>query len=163
MMQHKVLIPVLFVSVVGWTAKALAHGASIQHRQMQAVQIEAAYAGGQPMAEAQVTVYRPDDPTTVWKTGMTDESGQFAFVPDQPGQWEVQVRQAGHGDIATIAVSENAVDAAPSKATSSQLNSMGWFSGSGEYSPLEKALYGAAGAWGFFGTALFFARQRKLS
>ncbi len=43
---------------------------------------------------------------TPWLTGICDQQGRFSFTPDPdlPGTWDVQVRQAGHGDIIHIPV-----------------------------------------------------------
>lgn len=140
------LFLLLFIPLVGWSTKASAHGATVDYQTVQAISINAVYDGGQPMADAQVTVYAPNDPSTPWSTGTTDEQGRFTFTPDadQPGNWEVKVRQAGHGDIVTIPVGETVAEA-----------------GSDSYTPVQKALLGAAGAWGFLGTALFFARKKS--
>lgn len=151
-MKYKFLFPLLFVSVFGWSSKASAHGTNIQHRQVQAVQIDASYASGQPMANAQVTVYAPDNPSEAWKTGTTDTEGLYTFVPNRSGEWEVKVRQAGHGEIVTIPVQKD---------TNNQEATSDWLSPESENPTVQKVLYGAAGAWGFFGTALFFVRRRK--
>lgn len=155
-MKSKFFFPLLFLAVTSSSEAVFAHGANVEYRRVQAVQIDAAYAGGQPMKKAQVTVYAPDNPTTPWATGTTDEQGNFTFVPDatQPGNWEIKVRQAGHGDIVTIPVESNAANESTTQTA--------WLSGSeGEYtSSTQKILLGAAGVWGFFGTALFFARRR---
>ena len=139
----------LCIPLVGWSVKASAHGARIEYQAVQAVNINAAYDGGQPMANAQVTVYAPNDPSTPWSTGTTDEQGRFTFTPDadQPGNWEVKVRQAGHGDIVSVPVGETAAEAEGQAVSDS-------------YTPAQKVLLGAAGAWGFLGTALFFARKK---
>ena len=110
------------------------------------------------MDNAQVTVYAPDEPSTPWTKGTTDEEGRFSFVPDpsQPGNWEVRVRQAGHGDIISIPV-ESAANADQSTQSSNEAVISGDESGQ---TPMQKALLGAAGAWGFVGTALFFARRK---
>lgn len=161
--KFKFFLPLLFLSVIGWSAKASAHGTNIQHQKVQAVQIDATYAGGQPMGNAQVTVYAPDDPSTPWKTGTTDKQGQFTFVPDpsQPGNWEVKVRQAGHGDIITIPVGDSTQAATATEEAGGNSEGLSWLDNSHDSTLLQKALLSAAGAWGFFGTALFFARRGK--
>ncbi|AFZ16916.1 carboxypeptidase-like regulatory domain-containing protein [Allocoleopsis franciscana] len=164
--KFKFFLLLLFLPVISWSAKASAHGTEIQYQKVQAIQIDAAYAGGQPMGNAQVTVYAPNNPSTPWKTGTTDKQGQFTFVPDasQPGNWEVKVRQAGHGNIITIPVGEKttALAAGTEKAAEGS-DGLSWFDSEDSVGDtlLEKALLAAAGAWGFFGTALFFARRRR--
>jgi nickel transport protein len=152
-LKVRFLVPLLIAIGWGWADKAQAHGASIETSKTQAVQIEAAYDSGQPMAEAQVTVYSPENPAEPWKTAATDSEGQYVFVPDQTGQWQVQVRQAGHGDIATVMVDQVENSSNAESENDSALNPEADDSG------MQKLLYGAAGAWGFLGTALFFVRR----
>ena len=126
-------------------ATAFAHGASIEYTVNISVELRATYDSGEPMAGAQVVVYAPDDPSTPWQTGECDQEGRFIFTPDtsKPGTWDVQVRQAGHGDIVHIPVGE-----AMSIAGSTGLT------------PLQIVFGAAVGVWGFVGTALFFSRRR---
>lgn len=162
-MKLSYFLPLLLLSVIGWSAKASAHGANAEYRLVQSVQIDATYAGGQPMANAQVTVYAPNDPSTVWTTGTTDEEGRFSFTPDssQPGNWEVKVRQAGHGDIVTIPVqSASGGDGANAREAAKPIDWLGNAGKTTSSSSVQKTLSGVAGVWGFFGTALFFARRK---
>ncbi|MDB9525510.1 carboxypeptidase-like regulatory domain-containing protein [Oscillatoria sp. CS-180] len=134
-----------FVLTPAW---AIAHGAHIQSRATSAVEIQAAYDTGEPMAAAQVQVFAPDDPQSPVFTGTTDEAGHFVFVPNQPGNWEISVRQAGHGDIAVIPVEANGA-IAPEFINSTSL------------SPLQRIIISAAVAWGCVGTALYFRRGKR--
>ncbi|PSN17298.1 carboxypeptidase regulatory-like domain-containing protein [filamentous cyanobacterium CCP5] len=131
---------------------ALAHGANIEVSQGQ-IQIQATYDGGNPMANAQVLVYSPDNLEEPWTEATTDESGRFSFEPDSAGTWEVTVRQAGHGDVVTIPVGESAtaadspeVEAAPVQAG---------------LSPMQQWVTIGSVIWGFVGTALFFSRGKR--
>jgi nickel transport protein len=98
------------------------------------------------MAGGQVTVYAPDDPSQPWLTGVCDDEGRFTFTPDPeiPGTWDVQVRQAGHGDMVHIPIGAEGATAA-----------------STSVSTLQIVLMAAATVWGFVGTALFFSRRRS--
>lgn len=133
---------------------ATAHGVTVEHSvaQTAVVSFTATYDSGEPMAGAQVAIFAPDDPLTPWQTGTCDATGSYRFVPDPAlvGTWEVQVRQAGHGTTAYIAVGEAA--ASPT-ASSLQGESAG-------YTPLQLVAMGGAVVWGCVGTALFFARRR---
>ncbi len=131
---------------------AQAHGVSITYQETQAIALEARYDNGEPMAGAQIAVFSPADPQTPWLRGVADETGRFTFSPDptQPGNWEVQVRQAGHGEILVIPVSGSA--AADSR--------MPWRSAS-SLTPLQKAVMLGSVIWGCVGTALFFSRRSK--
>ncbi|HEY9771162.1 MAG TPA: carboxypeptidase regulatory-like domain-containing protein [Coleofasciculaceae cyanobacterium] len=143
------------LALIAVPEKTLAHGANIEYRQTSAITIQAKYDDGKPMANAQVVVYAPSDRANPWLKGTTDESGNFTFVPqtsaENVGDWDVKVRQSGHGDITSIPITgerENVAD--------TQLSS----GGSG-YTSAQKAVMALAGIWGFVGTALFFSRSKS--
>jgi len=147
-MKWELVACLVFILVLGLglPIKAYAHGAKIEYTVDMAIEIVATYDDGQPMAGAQVVVYAPDDPSTPWLTGVCDDEGRFSFMPDtsMPGTWDVQVRQAGHGDIAHIPIGEGSVG----------------IGGAGGYTPLQIVLMAACFIWGSFGTALYFSRRR---
>jgi len=147
--KWKIIACLFFISllVLGLPIKAYAHGARIEYTVDIAIELVAAYDNGEPMAGAQVVVYAPDDPTTPWLTGVCDDKGHFSFVPDtsKPGTWDVQVRQAGHGDIVHIPIGEGEM-------------AMG---STGVYSALQIVLMAACVIWGSVGTALYFSRRRR--
>ena len=134
---------------------ALAHGANIEYRETKAIAIQAKYDDGTPMKDAQVVVYAPSDRATPWLKGTTDESGNFSFVPDadDAGDWDIKVRQSGHGDITTIPVGEGNDKLAANK--------MGVGSANAGYTSSQKIVMAAAVGWGFLGTALFFSRSKS--
>ena len=145
MKRKLVLLAVAFLTL-GVTSTALAHGARIEYTLSTTVELAATYDTGEPLAGGQVTVYAPDDPTTTWLTGVCDDEGRFTFTPDpgKPGTWDVQVRQAGHGDIVHIPIGAGAAG-----------------SGGGGFSAVQTILMSACVVWGFVGTALFFSRREK--
>lgn len=154
-MKWKIYLSALFC--LSATHPALAHGVSVEYRQTAAIEIRAAFDGGEPMADAQVTVYAPDDPTAPWLQGSTDEMGHFAFVPDRSlsGNWDVRVRKSGHGDIISIPL-EATQEGEPMTTTP-------WESARGGYTTVQKVTMAAIGVWGLVGTALFFARKKEKS
>lgn len=137
---------ILFL-ILSMPAAAFAHGAKISYQVKKAIEITAAYDSGEPLSGGQVTVYAPDDPSTPWRKAKCDENGKYIFIPDpsKPGTWDIQVRQAGHGDMIHVPVSDD-VAAAASSSTG--------------YTPLQIVLMGACVVWGFIGTALFFSGRR---
>lgn len=146
-MKWKLAALCALLIALGITATAFAHGAKIEYKIGLTVEIHAAYDSGEPMAGAQVTVFAPDNPSTPWLTGSCDKEGRFAFTPDtsKPGTWDVQVRQAGHGDIIHLPIGENVA-----------------LSGATGYTTLQIVLMSACVIWGFIGTALFFRRRPAL-
>ncbi|MEA5419147.1 carboxypeptidase-like regulatory domain-containing protein [Spirulina sp. CCNP1310] len=127
---------------------ALAHSSSVEFNIQQTVELRAVFEGDRPMDNAQVTIYSPADPATPWQTGTTDEQGHFRFTPDQPGNWDVKVRQAGHGTLITIPIDTEG-EAVTTVAEA----------GVATHSPLQKTMMAIATVWGFIGTALFFTRK----
>lgn len=140
-----VTIILTFILIIP-AGELLAHGVMLEYTQHTSVEITAQYDYGEPMSGAQVAVFAPGNPSEPWLTGICDDSGKFSFVPDPqiPGLWEVQVRQAGHGDIIRIEINEGGV--APSVAKG--------------FTTAQKILMAVAVIWGLVGTALFFTRRR---
>jgi len=126
--------------------QAHAHGSKIEYVVDMMIEIVATYDSGEPMSGAQVVVYAPDDISTPWLTGICDDEGRYSFKPDtsMTGTYDVQVRQAGHGDIVHIPVGDG-----------------GTMSGSsGGYSTGQIALMSVCVIWGFIGTGLYFLRRK---
>jgi nickel transport protein len=155
----------LALALVGGAAPALAHGVTVEHRQVNAVELEARFETGEPMANAQVLVYAPGNPTDVWQEGTTDDQGRFSFTPDtsQPGSWEVMVRQAGHGVLTTIPIAASTAGGEPAAtpATEAEAGSNSLISPSTTLSPVQRGITIGSVIWGFIGTALFFARGKR--
>lgn len=172
----------LGLGLAGWGLPVLAHGVVLEHRQVDSVEVLAQFDTGAPMANAQVVVYAPDNPTEAWQQGTTDDQGRFSFVPDEtlPGSWEVMVRQAGHGGVVTIPVSAAVADGAPPlgetdgapdrapdgtegvgglESAESAPNSV--ISPEANLSPVQRGITIGSVIWGFIGTALFFARGKR--
>ena len=70
----------------------------------QEVTVQFATADGKAMADAEVKVYAPGDPTHVVKTGRTDKDGKFTFGVDRDGLWTAEAHIAGDIARATIRV-----------------------------------------------------------
>ena len=121
-----------------------AHGAYIEYEVDMSYELVARFASGEPMAEAQVTVYAPDNPSTAYLTGYSDKEGRFKFQLDTniEGVWYIQIRQAGHGASVSFEVGENS----ESKK-------------SGGYTLLQQIVMVACVLWGLMGTALYFKRR----
>ncbi|MGP9792085.1 carboxypeptidase-like regulatory domain-containing protein [Roseinatronobacter sp. NSM] len=138
----------LALGVAGLMApqNAFAHGAVMTAETTQAIRLQARYDTGEPMAQAQVIIYAPDTPSDIWGRGVTDRDGRFDFIPDDiAGRWSVQVRQAGHGVMAHVEIS----DAAPVMVAATAQDT--W---------LQRVVMIALVAWGAVGTALFAWRKK---
>jgi hypothetical protein len=68
------------------------------------VTVQFATQDGKPMANAEVSVYGPGDPTHVVTTGRTDKDGKFEFGTDRDGLWTAMARSSGEVARATIKV-----------------------------------------------------------
>lgn len=139
-------VAAIAIALTPWAASA--HGAHVQARTTNAVEVQATYDSGEPLAAATVQVFAPDDPQTPVFTGVTDEAGYYVFAPTQPGDWEVSVRQAGHGDIAVVPVAADGVIASS-------------FTNDGGLSLGQRLIVAGSVTWGCVGTALFFGRRGK--
>jgi hypothetical protein len=51
---------------------------------------------GKPMADAEVRVFAPGDPSKVALTGRTDANGKFVFDADRDGFWSAEARSADY-------------------------------------------------------------------
>jgi len=149
-MKRRLIAPLICILALGLAlpASAYAHGAEIKYTVGTTIEIVASYDSGEPMAGAQVVIYAPDDPVNPWLTGVCDDEGRFSFSPDasKPGMWDVQVRQAGHGDIVHIPIGAG---------TEAPAGSIGG------YTNLQIGLMAACVVWGSIGTALYFSRRRN--
>ena len=140
-----------------------AHGSKITYTQTSAIAIQASFEDGTPMKNAQAVVYSPQDPTTPWLTGTTDEKGQFTFVPDPSllGNWDVKIRQSGHGDIISIPLVEGGIISGWEEQPNISAN--GVVSSNSELTSWQKLMMSITSVWGFIGTAFFFSRNQKSS
>lgn len=187
---HKtVLLFVTLLLTFIFAATAYAHGVVIIYtlKADGVVELFAEFDTGEPMAEAQVTIYAPDDPLTPWLTDTADAEGRYRFVidPELLGTWDVQYRKAGHGDIIHFQLEPGMIDAAlvthpPGKFTSatappnpekkpantgtsvepSSVSSGGNTAASGGFSSIQIILMSASVIWGFVGTALYFSSKK---
>ena len=155
-MKRKLLSPLIFFSILSAQPGAIAHGVKITYQVAPALEIQATYDSGEPMSNAQVTVYAPNRPLEPWLSSATDAAGRFIFMPNAylGGDWEIKVRQAGHGSIVTVPLGE-AFETADTSAPSLSV-----LTGDTGYTSPQLFLMSATGVWGFVGTALFFSRRR---
>jgi hypothetical protein len=68
------------------------------------VTVQFATADGKALANAEVRVFAPGDPTHVIRTGHTDSDGKFEFPADRDGLWTAEARTGGEVARATIRV-----------------------------------------------------------
>ncbi len=125
---------------------ATAHGTAITYTIQSTVLVEANFDTGEPMSEAQISVFAPNDPETAWLQGIADADGKFTFVPDPEisGTYDVRIRSAGHGEILAVPVNGAANSVAGT-------------------STMQQIIMAAAVIWGFVGTALYFSARKNQS
>ncbi len=168
------------IMLVSFAAVAYAHGVVISYtvKTNGEVELYAEFDTGEPMGEAQVTIYSPADPQTPWLTGTADEAGRYVFVidPELEGWWDIQYRKAGHGNFIHFELETGMIDpalvdnppgellpdtpttkpsvgeAAPSAATVAI--------SSGGFTSFQILLMSASVIWGFVGTALYFSSRK---
>jgi nickel transport protein len=165
---NQFLLVIAVILGISYTQKGLTHGAYVNYQETKAIKIQAIYDGGKPIINGQVTVYNPVEPATPWLTGNTDENGEFVFIPDYSvtGNWQVRVRQAGHGTITTIPISTT-ITQALDKEDRININTLahadnvksGSVNNAG-YTIEQKLIMAASGVWGCIGTALYFSKKK---
>ena len=140
------LIRILLFLVIAFPVYG--HGANLYwEMQGDSVFVTATFDDGTPMDAAQVTVFSGAAPTVPYTSGIADENGRFAFVPnpDLSLTWDVQARKAGHGDMIHFSLTEE------SEVTDAQKG----------FTTLQVTIMSVSVVWGFIGTALFFYTKRK--
>ncbi len=145
------LISLIILPILTRATQVYAHGSKINYRATKAIEIQATYDDGTPMANAQIVIYAPNNRNIPWMKAQTDAEGKFTFIPNEEidGNWDVKVRQSGHGDIISIPVSDR-------ENLQTQIITSNF-----EYNPMQKLVMTVASVWGFVGTALFFSRRKS--
>lgn len=72
----------------------------------------ASFSTGEPMADADVIVYAPEDHETPWEESTTDAAGHYAFKPDaeRVGDWRIEFTKDGHEDIRIVPLDDMGID-----------------------------------------------------
>jgi nickel transport protein len=116
MQRQRINLPIAFILiwlglslVIFQPGKAIAHALNMQYETTSAIKLHVDD-GGVVLTDAQVNVFAPDNLGEPWLRGKTDSKGDFLFIPDPaiPGDWQIQVRQAGHAGEVTIAIASTA-------------------------------------------------------
>ncbi len=103
-------------------SSAVAHELDVAVRDgMEVVTVRASYGGRDPAAFANVAVFAPGEPMTEYQTGQTDLNGNFSFLPNEPGEWEVLIDDGtGHRDRTKVAVASDSQPEAASQPAAGQ-------------------------------------------
>jgi nickel transport protein len=79
-----------------YSVSAWAHGTRGYMEKTDGIRIVAEYDDGEPMSYAAVEIKAPDSDIG-FQNGRTDRNGYFLFQPDEPGQWQIKVKDGmGH-------------------------------------------------------------------
>ena len=73
--------------------------------------IDVNFSTGEPLADAPVKIYSPDNLEEPWMEGRTDENGEFSFKPDQErkGEWTVEIGEFSHADYLSVPVESDGI------------------------------------------------------
>lgn len=140
---------IAFLIAISVTSISEAHGTSIELTVNEnRVDVHALFDTGEPMSNAQITVYAADNPREAWLSGEADEEGRYSFEVDNSisGAWGISVRTAGHGELLHFDVTRNGriiIDQ------------------STERTPLQTALMVVGVLAVLGGVAWFFSRSRR--
>jgi len=100
-------ILILLIAGQGW-----AHGVRGVIDPRQAACILAEYDDGEPMSYARVEIMAPGSKLP-FQSGRTDRNGRFCFLPDVPGNWQLDTSDAmGHKLRISSTVDENMIPSA---------------------------------------------------
>ena len=113
-MKTKLLMPLILLAVLGLPTRAFGHAMETNYvlEEANKIQFTAVFSTGEPLKNAKVKIYAPNNPSEPLMETKTDEKGQFTFESDQkiPGEWEVSIGEAGHQDILTVPVTPKGVN-----------------------------------------------------
>jgi nickel transport protein len=128
---------------IAFSEGVMAHGVTIKTQMNLGVEVQAFYDEGQPLAQAQVQVFSPANAETALFTGQTDKDGRYQFTPTASGDWEILVRQSGHGESLTVPID---LGGKPLQSLAS----------SGSDNLIQRLITLGSVIWGCVGTALYF-------
>lgn len=113
-MKLRLALPIALLAIATIAPKAAAHMIETDFSLFeQELEFTSTFSTGEPVEDAQVRIYAPDNPDEPWGELTTDETGSFSFVPDAsiPGDWEIRIeKDLGHGDIWTVPVNAMGID-----------------------------------------------------
>ncbi len=129
-------------------ATASAHDLTLRAEYAQpAVVIRAEYGGSEPVTDADVSIFSPENADSPYQIGVTDLQGVFAFVPSGAGEWRVVVDD-GYGHRADQSIPVDWADAASGGNSSAAR------------STADKAIVGVSIIFGLTGLLLWFQSRR---
>lgn len=96
-------LPILLLGLV---VTGAAHDLTVRVEQVApSVILYSTYAGADPVTDADIAIYSPDNADSPYQTGLTDIQGVFAFVPSGLGEWRAVVDDGfGHRTERTISI-----------------------------------------------------------
>ena len=103
----------LLSAIVIPTGKAAAHMVETDYllSSDNGLAIDVNFSSGEPLADAPVKIYSPNNPDEPWMEGRTDENGEFAFKPDSKmnGEWTVEIGEYSHADYLSVPVESDGI------------------------------------------------------
>jgi nickel transport protein len=131
-----------FLAIIFIFFPLFAHGTKYEIIPEKAIGIKAMYDTGEPMANAKVLIFAPDE-TKVTQTTESDSNGVFYLTPDRAGTWTMQVRdRGGHGMRINLPVDESMRPGTAQKSSGMTF--------------IQKVIAALCVVWGCIGTALYF-------
>lgn len=105
-MIRMVLVVFCFVGFAAMPFNAFAHGTDYRLiAKDMVVAVEFFYSDKTPIQYAEILIFSPENATVEYQNGRTDQNGRFAFLPETPGQWKLEVSDGmGHAVHAAITV-----------------------------------------------------------
>ncbi|WP_163335761.1 DUF4198 domain-containing protein [Desulfopila sp. IMCC35008] len=98
----------LLIFTVLTISKSEAHGLGYRMEQdTTTIVVTFSYSDGKPVSYAEVIVWSPADKKVEFQNSRTDKNGRFAFSPDTPGMWRIEMSDGmGHASSAECTINE---------------------------------------------------------
>lgn len=106
----------LVLASLAFSNAAMAHAIRFDvDKHPPAVKVQAYFSATSPLVDAMVQVYAPGGETP-YQSGRTDRAGYFAFIPDESGEWTLEVDdERGHRNRTVINVTGGFFEGEPMK------------------------------------------------
>lgn len=108
------LAAAMVIGAIALPFKAIAHSVETDYLldSRNQLSVTSKFSTGDPLPNAKVVIYAPDQPDKPWIEGTTDANGTYAFQPDPAlkGEWKVRIGQGDHGDILYVPVSAQGIE-----------------------------------------------------
>lgn len=158
----KKIIFLFLILLIVFNADAQAHELTFDIvKQYPAITVQASYFKAEPLVNAAVLIFAPDENKTEYQKGNTDQSGYFAFVPTFAGNWKMVVDdKMGHRSEISITVSDDFFNGNDTGSSATEVSHHSHF---GNLPVIYKIMFGLALVFGGTGILYWFKAKKTLT